>query len=134
MPGGRAYTKENGRKKSQPDKGWISHYGGVQFTTEQIAIGASEHWCLLLRVFGIVARGLDLLEYPVKVTLKKPVLHNAVFFEFAFSVRPRHFGTDLAGVLQDIALGELKKASRRLAQSSMVMGILRCARSSARSR
>lgn len=26
--------------------------GGVQFTTEQLAIGADEHWCGLLREFS----------------------------------------------------------------------------------
>jgi len=41
----------------------------------------------------------------VKVRFKQPVLHDAVFLKFAFGVGLGDFGGDLAGILQNFAVG-----------------------------
>jgi hypothetical protein len=40
------------RVRERPEQVWPLVDCGVQFTTEQLAIGANEHWCGLLREFS----------------------------------------------------------------------------------
>lgn len=55
-----------------------------------------------------------MFEYPVKITLKKPILHDAVFFEFAIGVCSGHFSAYSASILQHLAVSELKKCIQSL--------------------
>ncbi len=75
-----------------------------------------------------------LLDNPVKIALEQTILDNSVFFKLTLSMGFCEFGCDLATILQDSTTVKLKNRSRRLAQSSMVMGIFLFALSSAKSR
>lgn len=53
------------------------------------------------------AVGSNLLDRPVKVALKQPVMHDAVFLEFTFGLRAGDSGSDFALVPQNLPLGRL---------------------------
>lgn len=53
---------------------------------------------------------LDLVQQFVEVALEQSVLHDAVFFKFAFGVRLRQLCGDFACVLQNFPVGRFDKA------------------------
>lgn len=59
-----------------------------------------------------MAAGFNLLDHPIKIALKQPVLHDAVFFEFTFSVRLGDFCRYLACVLQHLPVPQFQEAAK----------------------
>ena len=66
----------------------------------------------------IVSGRFDLLHHPVEVAFKQPVLNDSVIFELAFGMSLGNFRTDLAAVLQDVALSEIQKGIQPLMANS----------------
>lgn len=53
----------------------------------------------------LVAR-LNLFQQPVEITFEQPVLHDAIFLEFAFGMRLGNFRRHLACILKHIPVPE----------------------------
>ena len=60
-------------------------------------------------VITLFAARFNLFQQPVEITLEQPVLHDAIFLEFAFGMGLGDFRRDLAGTREGKSLCTPKK-------------------------